>query len=215
MGVFTTQAFVLVVTDLLTSEIRPYCQGASAATASRHVTAKRTTGQNRFISLKSRRTPVRGQSPASKCVGRTLLSDNFRKDQTSRYEGCSWREGREEMTAGKGVRSIGSNHLVVPPLLRFIPYVQEGSVTRRGYIPPAFVDGAIQRRAHVFLAFRQLRQRHFQRNPCRQLIEIGQDLRNHLLMLSISTLRNIHLRHGLEIHRNLFGPGAHGKPRFQ
>src|SRR6266849_806847 len=53
MGVFTTQALVLTVTDLLTSAIRPYCQGESAATSGMQVRtlviAKRTTVQNRVI----------------------------------------------------------------------------------------------------------------------------------------------------------------------
>src|SRR6266576_3333980 len=40
------------------------------------------------------------------------------------------------------------------PLLRFIPHVQEVGIARRGHVPPAFVNGAIERGSDVFLAFR-------------------------------------------------------------
>ena len=42
-----------------------------------------------------------------------------------------------------------------------------------------------------------------------QLIEIRQNLRDDLLVLTIATLRNIHLLHCFEVHRRFFGLGAH------
>src|SRR5882762_1579001 len=93
-------------------------------------------------------------------------------------------------------------------LLALIPDVQEIGVAGSHNIAVAFVDGAIERGPYVFLALLQVRQWHPHSYSFRELIEVRENLGHDLLVLSISTLWNIDLRHRLEVHRQ-FADAAH------
>ena len=76
-------------------------------------------------------------------------------------------------------------------LRRFVPDVQERIVAGRGDAAAAFPSRTVQRRPDPFLAFRQLGQRHLQRDAFLNLIEIGEDPHHNLFVLPIPTLGNI------------------------
>src|SRR5579864_9284803 len=93
---------------------------------------------------------------------------------------------------------------------RRVPDVKELAVTSGGNDLPIFASGAIQRRTNLGLALRQSAQGHFDSSTLRQLVQVLQDGGHDLLMFSMAALRDVNLRHGLEMHGRNFGlAGSH------
>src|SRR2546423_15603713 len=94
-------------------------------------------------------------------------------------------------------------------LRRLIPYVKKRVVAGRRDILPALAGRTVQRGPDLFLALRQLRERHLDRDTFLYLIEIREDSGHDRLVLSVPTLRNILLQHRLEVHRRFPRPRNH------
>ena len=82
-------------------------------------------------------------------------------------------------------------------------------VAGRRHLAAPLPGRAIQRGPDLFLALRQLRQRHLECDALLHLIEIREDPGHDLLVLAVPSLGHIGLRHRLEIHRHFLASRRH------